>query len=505
MAYAKINNVADAIMAKVFNIAKAGFGKVAGVDAPQDAFADQYSLEFDGVNDQANVDGAGAVISGDLGSISMWFKQPVTASAITHLYFEADGNNRLLIYHHGGRNELTFEHKGGGTERSIISTTTVEGNGWHHFVYTWNTAADASTLYLDGSAAGTGQAADFTGTISNISIGWRYGSGMYYEGNINDVAFFDDVLTSGEAAAIYQNGDPKDESSHSGLVGYWKMEENTGTSVEDSSSNSNAITLVNGTAFDNDVSWGWNDTKALTGITSTSTYLESTTNMPQIIHHADTSQNWTFVHRFDFDKDETHYTFGMGFSSGKYFSCGYWGQNSQALIWTFMQGHTQGPGPGHMPIYVNTMNASQKYTLVWSKGGATNEDVKIYVNGSAAFDSSTDPTNAAPLYTSAPTSLTIGKMPQGGGFPNGGNKKLNDFAIFDGSFTEAEATEAHNSGTTLDMRAHSRASDLEHYWMMGDGDNGAGTGTSDGTTVYDMAGDCDLTMNGIDATDIVTW
>tara|TARA_R100001530_G_scaffold125988_1_gene94680 strand:- start:1576 stop:2511 length:936 start_codon:yes stop_codon:yes gene_type:complete len=213
---------------------------------------DAYSVAFDGVNDKVNVDGAGAVISGDLGSISMWFKQPVTASSITHLYFEADSNNRLLIYHHGGRNELTFEQKGGGTERAIITTTTVEGNGWHHFVYTWDTSADESKLYLDGSADGTGQAADFTGTISNISIGWRYGSGMYYEGNINDVAFFDDVLTAGEASAIYNSGAPKDESDHSGLVGYWKFEENTGTSIADSSSNSNVATLVNGTAFATD-------------------------------------------------------------------------------------------------------------------------------------------------------------------------------------------------------------------------------------------------------------
>ena len=146
---------------------------------------DAYSVAFDGVNDLVDAHGAGAVISGDLGSISMWFKHPVTGSSITHFYFEADANNRLLIYHHGGRNEFTCEHKGGGTERAIITTTTVEGNGWHHFVYTWNTTADASVLYIDGSSVGTGQAADFTGTIDKVTIGYRYGSGMYFNGNIS--------------------------------------------------------------------------------------------------------------------------------------------------------------------------------------------------------------------------------------------------------------------------------------------------------------------------------
>jgi len=213
---------------------------------------DAYSVAFDGTDDEVNANGAGAVISGDLGSVSMWFKMNVAANSLCLLYFEVDSNNRLLIYHHGGRNEFTMEHKGGGTERAIIDTTTVEGNGWHHLAYTWDTAADASVLYLDGSSIGTGQAADFTGTISNVSIGYRYNGGMYFDGKLNDVSLYDDVLTAGEVTAIYNNGAPTDLSSHSGLVAYWKFEENTGTTVADSSSNSNVATLANGTAFTKD-------------------------------------------------------------------------------------------------------------------------------------------------------------------------------------------------------------------------------------------------------------
>jgi len=252
----------------------------------------------------------------------------------------------------------------------------------------------------------------------------------------------------------------------------------------------------------------FSDNKAITGITSSSTYLGSTTNMPQVFHHATADQTWTIVHTFDYDKDETHYTMGMGFASGKYFSFGYWGQNTQCLVWTFMQGHVQGSGPGHMPVNVTDINASGKWTVVLTKTGDTYEDLNVYVNDGSAFDSSTNPTDIVPLYTSAPTSLTIGKSPHGGGFPYGGDKKMNDFAIFDGAFSEGEAAEAYNSGTTLDLRTHSRASDLAHYWMMGDGDDaGDGTGNADGTgdVIFDMAGDCDLTMTGINSDNIVEW
>ena len=46
--------------------------------------------------------------------------------------------------------------------------------------------------------------------------------------------------------------DAGDYGSSDTLVGYWKFEENTGTSIADSSTNSNAATLVNGTAFEAD-------------------------------------------------------------------------------------------------------------------------------------------------------------------------------------------------------------------------------------------------------------
>ena len=59
--------------------------------------------------------------------------------------------------------------------------------------------------------------------------------------------------------AIYNSGVPTDLTSDSGnydnsgdLIGYWRMEENTGTSIADSSTNSNTATLTNGPTFSTD-------------------------------------------------------------------------------------------------------------------------------------------------------------------------------------------------------------------------------------------------------------
>ena len=256
----------------------------------------------------------------------------------------------------------------------------------------------------------------------------------------------------------------------------------------------------------------FSDDKAISGITTTSHYLQSTTNLPTVFHHASASQNWTIVHTFEFDKDETHRAINLYFGS-KYLSLNYHGQDSQCLVWLFTKGPV-GQDTEHVPMYATTMDTTEKVTLIVTKNGATFADFATYANGGGAasvggpYTSGTAPTDTAPLWTSAPTKIWLGRTAHGGGFNGSTGLKFNDLAIFDGGFDATEAAEAYNGGTTLDMRTHSRSSDLVHYWMAGDGDDaGDGTGNADGTgnVIFDMAGDCDLAMVGIDATDIVDW
>ena len=219
---------------------------------------DTYSILFDGTDDHLTADGA-ATLVGTTGSVSMWAKLEVYPHTETMFAAKIDSSNYLWLFYHGGTNQTRFEIKGegggeGAVEETLIATTAVENNGWHHFAFTWDTGEGQSALYIDGSSVDTGTAPALTGEQSGIDFGKRRGHAWeQFVGNMNDIALFDDVLTSGEVSAIYNSGAPKDESSHSGLIGYWKMEENTGTSVADSSSNSNVITLVNGAAWSTDV------------------------------------------------------------------------------------------------------------------------------------------------------------------------------------------------------------------------------------------------------------
>ena len=51
MAYAKINSITNANMAKVNNAAKAALGKIANIDAPSAVFSNTKSIDFDGTDD----------------------------------------------------------------------------------------------------------------------------------------------------------------------------------------------------------------------------------------------------------------------------------------------------------------------------------------------------------------------------------------------------------------------------------------------------------------------
>ena len=81
----------------------------------------------------------------------------------------------------------------------------------------------------------------------------------YWKGKFDEMAVWDEALTAAEIAAVYNSGTPigltsdaGDYASSANLMGWWRFEENTGTSIADSSTKSNVATLVNGTAFSSD-------------------------------------------------------------------------------------------------------------------------------------------------------------------------------------------------------------------------------------------------------------
>ena len=143
---------------------------------------------------------------------------------------------------------------------------------WYHFAVTYADRSDTSSaalrkIYMNGQQIwGTGvsdpsnagninwsqtgtemdgglsfgmRAVRGSGTNTNYNNGWACG--------LDEVAIFDEEKDSNWVSATYNGGVPNNLQGQSGLVGYWRFEEGSGTTVEDLSGNGNHGTLTNDT------------------------------------------------------------------------------------------------------------------------------------------------------------------------------------------------------------------------------------------------------------------
>lgn len=221
-------------------------------------FSNIYSLSFAGVDDYVNLNSAASTFDLGIGAISVWAKLDSVSDNTPIFKFYVNANNQVTIIYLHATNEFKFMMKRGGVNTQVVVTAgSIEGDGaFHHYALSWNVSGGKYLAYIDGSQVGTTQTSfgTWSGTPTVFELGRNGLSGTgYWIGQIDEIATFDTSKTTIEIAAIYNSGVPTDLSGESGLVGYWRNEEGSGTSIADSSTNSNTGTLVNGTAFSTDV------------------------------------------------------------------------------------------------------------------------------------------------------------------------------------------------------------------------------------------------------------
>mgnify|MGYP003134535431 CR=1 FL=1 len=221
-------------------------------------FSNLYSLRFAGVDDYVNLNSASSVIDVTKGAISVWAKLDVVSDNTPIFKFYTNSNNQATIIYLHSSKEFKFMYKAAGTNTQVITSAgSIEGDGnFHHFAMTWDVSASRFFAYLNGSQVGTTQTTfgTWSGTPSVFELGRNGLSGTgYWIGYMDEIAIFDEAQSTLEIATIYNSGVPTDLSGENDLVGYWRNEEGSGTTIADGSTNSNSGTLVNGTAFSTDV------------------------------------------------------------------------------------------------------------------------------------------------------------------------------------------------------------------------------------------------------------
>ena len=232
-----------------------------------------YSLAFDGTNDWVDF-GDGPWMDGttDL-SFQFWIKVDDAtgwASILCKINGNS-GNTNGLRFRFTNADDLDLLLKGGyedGTGATSLNNATTDTaltsleDSWVHVVVTIDRDTSAK-IYVNGSLDDTS-----TSHVSNSGVSASNDGNLILGGSasvsggaiiavsqaitatgVSELAFWDVALDADAVTALYNSGSPINALENSGnydnsgdLTGYWRLDEGTGTTVEDlSGSNNGAI------------------------------------------------------------------------------------------------------------------------------------------------------------------------------------------------------------------------------------------------------------------------
>lgn len=208
------------------------------------------ALHFDGTDDVAQVAGGLFNLVGSGGfTINTWVKADTLSSSVNSrlITYQQDSNNgyHLAVVSSASgtcASRFIFEVKKAGTYYasgcSTSNTAAVAGT-WYHLTGVFDGSTNTATLYVNGfpQVAGSLQSLGL-GVASTLTWGSQstLGSNLF-DGSFDDTKIYDYARTKDQVAYDYSRGAP---------FALWKYDECQGTTLNDSTGNGNAGTLVVG-------------------------------------------------------------------------------------------------------------------------------------------------------------------------------------------------------------------------------------------------------------------
>jgi len=246
-------------------------GPTFSTDVPVYVFTNTRSVELNGTNQYMEANAlASAVSSNNVGTFSAWIAptdaSPNTTETIMG-FGDANADSKLEIHISGITQTLIRASCSiTGTVQWVLSSSDLGWtNGvWHHVTVTHD--GSTAKIYIDGvdiSASYT-VTTDKTKWLTDISgidtfcvgaIDKNSAVTQYFDGLIDEAAYFSTELSAAQVTAIYNSGVPANLEPYS-PVGWYRMGDNdggTGTTITDQGSAGNDGTLINAPTFSTDV------------------------------------------------------------------------------------------------------------------------------------------------------------------------------------------------------------------------------------------------------------
>tara|TARA_R110002167_G_scaffold43544_2_gene131479 strand:- start:1379 stop:2176 length:798 start_codon:yes stop_codon:yes gene_type:complete len=243
-----------------------------GCNAPSGAsFENLYSLEFDGVDDFVTFGDADIFTPNSSGSnrgfsISFWVKLPSTGGGALiskHEFFSVGAFRYEYEVRTQFQTKPAITFFGNDSSRILQNLTIDEAlstDTWYHLAFTFDLSGASTSIvgYLNGVQKTNGSGATYSSagtwaavanTVADLQFAKQGSGATFNDCFLDEVAMFDDTLSSSTVTNIYNSGSPNDLSSLDYLIGYWRNGDTAGPSVfptiDDNSSNSNDGTMTN--------------------------------------------------------------------------------------------------------------------------------------------------------------------------------------------------------------------------------------------------------------------
>ena len=188
------------------------------------------ALDFDGSNDYVSVAHSSDLSVSGAMSITAWVNPDSLSGFPMFVSKRASTGHAYQFYSTG--NKLNYNNGTIAQSSGTISTST-----WTHVAVTFD-GASGVTFYIDGSLAGTATAATTNPTNTQaVDLGRAY-NGNYFDGKMDEVAFFNSELSAATISNIYSN------KLYPQMVSFWRFEDDVTDSVGSNDGTNNGATFT---------------------------------------------------------------------------------------------------------------------------------------------------------------------------------------------------------------------------------------------------------------------
>lgn len=204
------------------------------------------AFTFDGTDDVIQITESATTDFGatsDSYTIMAWVKTNTDYAGNAYVLAKNDGSGAYpFILYLNSSEQACFQISDGSNSPSVCATTpTIADNAWHSIAGVRNVATDRLYIYVDGYMAGTPVTDTTTATTNNDKITIGNGGTSYtafdFNGSIDELKIFTTALSNAQLAQEVNRGLP---------IGWWKLDECTGSVIYDSGTGANNGTLTVG-------------------------------------------------------------------------------------------------------------------------------------------------------------------------------------------------------------------------------------------------------------------